>query len=61
MWMVALMKMKELIVGVMVQDVEVCLNISVTLPFAIMYKVLMVMGEADLGLIPSLLPKRIQV
>ena len=61
MWMVAFMKMKEVIVGMMVQDLEVCLNISVTLPFAIMYKVLMVMGEADLGLIPSLLPKIIQV
>ena len=44
-FMIVFMKIKEVIVGVMVQDVEVCLNISATLPFKIMNKFLMVMVE----------------
>ena len=45
----------------MVQDVEVCLNISATITYSILDQVLMVMGEVDIGLIPALLPLIIQV
>ena len=52
---------KEEIVGVMVQDVEVGLKISTTLPCSTMEKVLMVLGEAYLGLGLALSPPIIQV
>ena len=45
----------------MVKDVEVCLNRSSTLPFTILYKVLMVMGEVDICLRPPLILTIIQV
>ena len=44
MWMIVLIKMKEVIVGVMVKDVEVGLKISYTLSFKIMAKLFMLMG-----------------
>ena len=50
-------KFKEVIVWVMIQDVEVGLNISDTVPFTMMDKLLIVMGEVDIFLISSsLLP-----
>ena len=42
-WVIVLMKMKEVVLGVMFQDVEVRLKRSVTLLFTMMEKVLMVM------------------
>ena len=45
----------------MVQDVEVCLNISATITYSILDQVLMVMGEVDIDLIPALLTLIIQV
>ena len=59
--MIVIMKMKELILGVMVQDVEFGLNRSATLPFTTMEKLLMVMVEVDIGLRSSPLPPIIQV
>ena len=44
-----------------VQDMEVALNRSTTLPCSMMDKVLMDMGEVDLGHVPALLPPIIQV
>ena len=55
------MPMKEAIVVVMMEDVDLGLKIPATLPFTIVEKVLMVMGEADIGLRPSPLPAIIQV
>ena len=45
----------------MMKDVEVGLNRSSTLPFKMLYKVLMVMGEVYICLRPSLIPTIIQV
>ena len=55
------MKMKEVIVEVMVQDVEVGFRILATLPFTIMDKVLVVMVKVGIGIIPDPLPHIIQV
>ena len=44
----------------MMEDMEVGLNISATFPFTMTDKVLMVMGELDIGLRPSPLPPTIQ-
>ena len=52
---------KEYIVGLMVQDVEVVMKRSTTLPCSMLDEVLMAVGEGDLGLLPSLLPPIIQV
>ena len=52
---------KEEIVGVMVQAVEVGLKRCTTITCSIMEKVLMVMGEVDLGIRPALLPTTMQV
>ena len=52
---------KYYIVEVVVQDMEVGLNRSTTCPFSMLDKVLMVLVEVDLGLIPSLLPPIIKV
>ena len=43
------------------QDMEVGLRISTNLPCSMLYTVLMVLGEVDLGLGPALLPPIIQV
>ena len=61
MMMILLVKMKEVIVGVVVQDVEVGLKISSTITFSIVYKVLIVMVEVDICLRPTPLPPIIQV
>ena len=45
----------------MMKDVEVGLNRSSTLPFKMLYKVLMVMGEVYICLRPALIPTIIQV
>ena len=45
----------------MMKDVEVGLNRSSTIPFKMLYKVLMVMGEVYICLRPSLIPTIIQV
>ena len=45
----------------MMKDVEVGLNISSTLPFTMLYKVLMVRGEVYICLRPSLIHTIIQV
>ena len=44
-----------------IQDVELSLNISATLPFTMMDKVLMLMGDVEIGLIPAPLPHTIQL
>ena len=49
------------IVGVTVQDMEVCLKISTTHPCSMLYKLLMEFVEVDLGLGTTLLPPIIQV
>ena len=59
--MIVFMNMKDVIVGVTVQDVESGLNISATIHFTIVDKVLTVIGGVDIGLIPSPLPPIIQV
>ena len=43
------------------EDVELGLKRSATLPFTITEKVLMFMGEVDIGLRPAILPPIIQV
>ena len=48
--------MKEEIVGVTLQDVEVGIKRSANLTFTIMEKVLMAMGESDIGIITAPLP-----
>ena len=55
------MNMKYVIVVVMKEDVDVCLKRPVTLNFTITDKVLMVMREVDIGLIPSSLPPIIYI
>ena len=52
---------KDRLVGLMVQDVEVGLKKSTTLPCSILEKVLMTMGEVNTGLRPDLIPPIIQV
>ena len=44
----------------MVQDVEVGLKRSSTLPFTILEKVFMMMGEVDIGIILTLIPIIVQ-
>ena len=61
MLMILFMKKKEVIVGVMVQDLEVGLKRSATLTFKIMDKVLIVVGELDIGIRISPLRTIIQV
>ena len=61
MLMKAFVKMKEVIVGVMVQDVEVCLNRSATIYFTMMEKALIVVVKEYKGIRPSLIPTIIQV
>ena len=55
------MAMKEVIVVVMMEGVDLVLNIPATLPFKNVEKVLIVMGEVDIGPRPSNLPPLIQV
>ena len=50
------MSMKEVVVVVMMEDVYLGLKISATIPFTIVDKLLMVMGEVDIGIIPSPIP-----
>ena len=52
---------KEVIVAVVMEDVDLGLNILATLLFTIVEKVLIVMGEVDIGPRPSNLPPIIQV
>ena len=52
---------KEVIVAVVMEDVDLGLNILATLLFTIVEKVLIVMGEVDIGIIPEPLPTTIQV
>ena len=61
MWVILFMENKEVILGVVVQDGEVGLKILSNIPFTIMYKLLMVIWEVDIGLGPVLLPPIIQV
>ena len=53
--------MKEDIVGMMFKDVEVGLIISDTITFTTADKVLMVMGEVDIGLITNSLTSTIHM
>ena len=46
------METKEVTVGMTMEDVEVGLKISATLPFTMMEKALMVIGEVYIGLRP---------
>ena len=55
------LNLKDDILGVMVQDVEVGLKISATLTFTMTEKVFMVVREVDIGLRPDLLPTIIHV
>ena len=48
--MIVFTTLKEVIVGLLVEDGEVDLKRSVTINFTIMEKVLMVMREVDIGL-----------
>ena len=54
-------EMKEVIVVVMTEDVDLGLKKPDTIPFKIVQLVLMVMGEVDIGLRPAPLPHIIQV
>ena len=54
-------KIKEVIVGGMMQDVKVGIKRSSTIPLTIMDKVLLVMVEVELGSRQALLPPIIQV
>ena len=49
-----------MIVGVITEEVEVGINIQATLPLKMTEKVLMVMGEVGIGLIPPPIPPIIQ-
>ena len=44
------MKMKEVTVVVMMQDMKLCLKITATINFTITDKVLKMMGDVDIGL-----------
>ena len=61
MLMIVLTKMKDVTVGVLVQDLEVGLKISTFLYFKITEKVLIVIGGVDIGLKPAPVPTIIQV
>ena len=61
MWTILFTKIKEVIVGVIVKYMEVGLKRSADTPFTMMDKLLMVMGEMDLGLRPDPLTPIIQV
>ena len=61
MLMIVFTKIKDVIVGVMVQYVEVGLKISATIPLTNIDKVFMVMGEAYIGIKIAPLPPIIQV
>ena len=61
MFMKFFMKMKAVILVVMMEDVYLGLKRPATLPFSITGKVLMVMVELDIGLIPAPIPPTIQV
>ena len=50
------MTMKYMMVGLMMEDVQLFIKIPYTLPFKITYKVLMVMVEVDVVLMQSPLP-----
>ena len=52
---------KEDILGGLVQDAELGPKISSIITCSMLKKVLMVMGEVDIGIRPSLLPPTIQV
>ena len=52
--------MKEVIVRVIMEDVDLSLNIQSNLPFTKIKKLCMVMVEVDIGFIPSPLPPIIQ-
>ena len=45
----------------MVHDVELVIKRSATLPFTMLDKLLMVIGEVYIGLIPALIPPFIRV
>ena len=53
MWMIVKMKTKEVIVGVMAQDIKLGIKISTTITFTTMEKVLMVMEEVNIGIRPA--------
>ena len=55
------MKMKEVMVGFTMEDMEVDINKSATINFTTTEKVLMVMGEVDIGLRPAPFPPIIKV
>ena len=52
---------KEVIVVVMTEDLDLSLKRPATIPLIFVYKVLMVVGEMDIGLRPALLPPIIRV
>ena len=52
---------KDEILWVTVQEMEVGMNISTTIPCSMQEKMLMALGEVDLGLGPALLPPIIKV
>ena len=54
------MKMKQVILGLMTEDVELGHKRPATITFTMVEKVLMVVGELDIGLRPSPLPTIIQ-
>ena len=60
-WIILFTNMKNVILGVMVQDVEVGHNRSATIHFTMMEKLFFVMGEVDLGMRPDTLPPIMQV
>ena len=61
MLMIVFMKMTEVIVGVMVQDLEVCLKRSANINFTMPKEVLMIIVEVDTVLRTSPLPPIIHV
>ena len=61
MLMIVFLKMKEFIVGVMVQDLEVCLKRSANINFTTPKEVLMIIVEVDTVLRTSPLPPIIHV
>ena len=61
MLMILFTKIKEVIVGLMVKDVKVGIKRSATIPLTMMDKVLLVMGEVNIGIRQALLSPIIQV
>ena len=55
------MNLKEEILGVMIQDMELGFNKSATITFKMLEKVLMVMGEVDICLRPAIISSIIKV